>query len=180
MKIQLLRPDLHQIDRIEADTLALTVFEEDRPPKGLAGLVDWRLCGRLSELIVRGKVTGAFRESVLLPAYERLPVERICVFGLGKRADFSPTRAREVAWFVAESLRKLKATSFVMSLPGSPKAQIAARARMDMVLEEAVRVFGDDESSGPLTLFIVEPSEYHRELTEAISVTMRKLRALWR
>ncbi len=73
MKIHFLKPDLHQMDQVHADTIAVGLFEEDRPPRGLAGLADWRLCGRVSRLIASGNVTGRFREAVLFPGYARLP-----------------------------------------------------------------------------------------------------------
>lgn len=180
MKIHLLKPDLHQIDQVHADTVAIGLFEEDRPPRGLAGLADWRLCGRVSRLIASGSVTGRFREAVLFPAYARLPANRICVLGLGRRSEFTAARAREASWVLAESLRKLRATSFIVSLPGSPMTAVPPRARMDLFLEELLRVFGPDEGSGGVEVFIVEPLEVHRELTEVVSITLRKMRALWK
>lgn len=180
MKIHFLKPDLHQMDQVHADTIAVGLFEEDRPPRGLAGLADWRLCGRVSRLIVSGNVTGRFREAVLFPGYARLPANRVCVLGLGRRAEFSAARAREASWVLAESLRKLRASSFIVSLPGSPMTQVPHRARMDLFLEELLRVFGPDEGTGGVEVFIVEPLEVHRELNEVVSVTYRKMRALWK
>lgn len=180
MKIHFLKPDLHQMDQVHADTIAVGLFEEDRPPRGLAGLADWRLCGRVSRLIASGNVTGRFREAVLFPAYARLPANRVCVLGLGRRAEFSAARAREASWVLAESLRKLRAASFIVSLPGSPMTSVPHRARMDLFLEELLRVFGPDEGTGGVEVFIVEPFEVHRELTEVVSVTLRKMRALWK
>ncbi|MBM4394187.1 MAG: hypothetical protein FJ087_00680 [Deltaproteobacteria bacterium] len=180
MKIQFLRPDLHQIDRVTADTVVVSVFEEERPPRGVSGLMDWRLCGRLSRLMVGGQVTGRFREAVLLPAYGRLPASRVCAYGMGRLAEFSPARAREASWFVADSLHKLRTSSFVTSLPGSPLTGMAARPRMELFLEELIRVFGADETSGGVEAFIVEPAELHRDLTDAVSVAMRKLRVMWK
>lgn len=180
MKIHFLKPDLHQMDQVRADTLAINLFEEDRPPRGFAGLTDWRLCGRVSRLIASGAVTGRFRETVLFPAYARLPANRVCMLGLGRRADFSAARAREASWVLAEALRKLRAPSFIVSLPGSPMTSIPPRVRMDLFLEELLRVFGPDEATGGVEVFIVEPLEIHRDLTEVVSVTMRKMRALWK
>lgn len=180
MKIQFLRPDLHQIDRVVADTAVVTLFEEERPPRGVSGLMDWRLCGRLSGLLVRGQVTGRFREAVLLPSYGRLPATRVCTYGLGKLAEFTPARAREASWFVADSLHKLHAASFITALPGSPLSPIGARPRMELFLEELVRVFGADETSGGIDVYIVEPQELHRDLTDAVSLAMRKLRGMWK
>jgi len=180
MKIQFVRPDLHQIDRMSADTFAVCLFEEDKPPRGLAGLLDWRLCGRLSDLLVQEQVTGRFREALLLPGYERVPTHRVCVYGLGARSEFTAARAREASWFIADSLHKLRATSFIGSLPGSPSTAVAPRARMELFLEELLRVYGHDESVGGVDAYIVEPSELHRELTDVVSIAMRKLRVMWK
>jgi len=180
MKIQFVRPDLHQIDQIKADTFAVCLFEEDTPPRGLAGLLDWRLCGRVSDLLIEEQISGRFREAVLLPGYDRLPTYRVCVYGLGKRADFTVARAREASWFIADSLHKLRASSFIGSLPGSPSSQVAPRARMELFMEELLRVYGTDDSAGGVQAFIVEPNGLHRELTEVVSIAMRKLRAIWK
>jgi hypothetical protein len=179
MRIQFIRPDLHQIDRIAADTFVVTLFEEERPPRGVSGLLDWRLCGRLSGMLASGRMTGRFREAVLFPSYGRLPAARICAYGLGRVGEFTPARAREASWFVAESLHKLKVRSFLSALPGSPLAGVAARPRMDLFLEEMVRVFGADETDG-VEAWIVEPQEIHRELTEVVSAALRKLRVMWK
>jgi hypothetical protein len=168
------------MDQVRADTLALGVFEEDRPPRGLAGLADWRLCGRISRLIALGQVTGRFREMVLFPGYGRFPISRVCVVGLGRRAEFNAARARETAWVLMESLRKLRAPSFITSLPGSPMASVPYRARMDLFLEELVRVYGPEEGAAGVEVFVVEPLEVHRDLGDVVSATMRKMRALWK
>jgi hypothetical protein len=180
MKIQFLRPDLHQIDHVAADTFVSCVFEEERPPRGVSGLLDWRLCGRVSGMLLRGQLTGRFREAILFPSYGRLPTSRICAYGLGRVAEFSPARAREASWFVADSLHKLRVGSFVTALPGSPLAPVPARARMELFVEELIRVFGADESSGGVEAYIVEPPDLHRELTDVVSTATRKLRVIWK
>mgnify|MGYP000423084757 CR=1 FL=1 len=180
MMFHLIKPDLHQIDSITIDTFALFLFEEDRPPRGLCGLVDWRLCGRISKMILEGKTSGRLRESVLTPAYGRLPCRRVVIFGLGSRHDFSLNRAREVSWFMCETLHKLRAPSFAISLPGSPVTKLSPRARMEIFLEEAIRVFGAEDASVVQEVFVCEPSEVHRELSEAIAMITRKLKAVWR
>jgi hypothetical protein len=177
MKIQFVRPDLHQLDRVTAETFVVNLFEEDRPPRGVAGLVDWRLCGRLSRMIVDGRLQGQFREAVLFPGYGRLPAGRICAYGLGKTAEFTPARAREASWFIADSLHKLRVNSFVTALPGSPTSPVPVRARMELFLEEVTRVFGAEEG---VEVTIVEPGETHRDLTEVVTNASRRLRGLWK
>lgn len=180
MKIQFAKPDLHQLDHLEVETFVVNLFEDERPPRGLAGLVDWRLGGRLSNLLVNGQLGGRFREALLFPGYQRLPAGRVCAYGLGPMAEFNLARAREASWFIADSLRKLRVESFLTSLPGSPGSDVPVRARMELFLEELIRVFGPDDTSGSIECVIVEPAEVHRELTEVVSVAMRKLRVMWK
>jgi hypothetical protein len=50
---------LGAIDALDVDTLVLCLTEDVRPLPGAAGLVDWRLAGRLSRFIEKGILTGA-------------------------------------------------------------------------------------------------------------------------
>ncbi len=178
MKIQFVKPDLHALDLIRAEALVICLFQDERPPRGLAGLLDWRLCGRLSDLLIAQHVTGVAGEAVLFPSYGRLPFGRVCSFGLGEAADFTPARVREVSGQLSTSLHKLRVASFVMALPGSPRTTIAPRVRLELLLEELTRVFGADDSGAGVDAFIVEPSEVHRELAEVVSVATRRWRGI--
>ncbi len=77
--------------RIDADCAVLSAFEDQRPLRGGVGLVDWRLCGRLSQLLQR-ELLGA--HWVLLPSEGRLRVPRVLVGAMGStHALDSPTLA---------------------------------------------------------------------------------------
>ncbi len=180
MKIQLLKPDLHQIDRVAADTFVAYVFEDERPPRGMAGLLDWRLCGTLSNLMLSGQVTGRLHEAVLLPSYGRAPTRRVCIYGLGPVGEFTAARARECSQHAAQSLFRMRAESFIGSLPGSPLTTLPARTRMEAFLEEVLRAFGGDTDGHDTAMFIVEPQGVHRDLTEVAAAIQKKIRATWR
>ena len=49
---------LDAIDKAAAESLCLFIASDERPLTGLAGLCDWRLSGRLSNLLRKGLVTG--------------------------------------------------------------------------------------------------------------------------
>jgi leucyl aminopeptidase len=180
MKVQLVKPDLHQIDQLCVDTMALTLFEDHRPPMGLTGLIDWRLCGRVSTLMQSGQLSGRFREAAMMPGYNRLPAGRIVVFGLGDSREFSQARAREAAWFMADSLKRLRTMCFLTSLPGSLSGTVPPRAGMEMLLEELSRVFSGDEAFNMLEVNIAEVQENHRELNDLVASAMRRLRGMWK
>lgn len=51
----------------ECRVLVATIHEDERPLQGLAGLLDWRLRGAISQFVRRGVVTGKTGEVVYLP-----------------------------------------------------------------------------------------------------------------
>ena len=57
MAISVLPLDLERWDEVPRDCLVLSVFKDDRPLRGAAGLADWRMCGRLSRLVDQGPPT---------------------------------------------------------------------------------------------------------------------------
>lgn len=96
MRIAFRSPELRELDRTSRDLLTLYAFQDERPYRGLTGLVDWRLNSRLARVAHARRFDGAFGEALLMPSYERLPVQGILLLGLGPERDFSLLRFREV------------------------------------------------------------------------------------
>ncbi|HPH65715.1 MAG TPA: M17 family peptidase N-terminal domain-containing protein, partial [Kofleriaceae bacterium] len=118
------------------DALCVTVFDDERPLRGVAGLVDWRLCGRLSRLLVSKKASGGVGESMMLPASRRLPMSRIFWFGLGPSKGYSEERMRrDLAW-MGDVLTKASVGECAMQLPGRSLGLIGARRAIELVLDE--------------------------------------------
>jgi hypothetical protein len=82
-------PDLRRIDDLMAEAVAVSCCSDERPPAGIAGLLDWRLCGQVSSLLGRGFFSGAPGERCLLSGQPRLPFEKVFLFGVGPRALLS-------------------------------------------------------------------------------------------
>jgi len=85
---------LDALDEAKAEALCLFVGEEERPLTGLAGLVDWRLSGRLSRMIRSGLLTGAPGEALLTPPGSRLSFEKLFLFGTGNLRDAEALSSR--------------------------------------------------------------------------------------
>jgi len=118
------------------DALCVTVFDDERPLRGVAGLVDWRLCGRLSRLLINKKASGGAGESMMLPASRRLPMARIFWFGLGPSKGYSEERMRrDLAW-MGDVLTKASVGECAMQLPGRSLGLIGARRAIELVLDE--------------------------------------------
>lgn len=81
LRLELLNLPLHLA---ESRLLVIPFFKDRIPLKGLAGWVDWLLCGDLSRAIIQGGVTGEEGEKVLLLGHDKLKAEKIVAYGLGE------------------------------------------------------------------------------------------------
>ena len=139
MELRFVTPELARLDEIDSEVLACSVWSDARPSHGLAGLCDWRLGGRISELEGRGLVTGALGEVVLLPGKPRLTFDKLLVFGAGPRASFGEEAFRAVVLSMLAAMEGLSARVSVVELPGRHDGLIAADRAADILLACAGR-----------------------------------------
>ena len=64
-------------------------FEDMRPLKGIAGELDWLLCGALSNLLLSGKLRGVLGDVALLTSRGKVPAPKIFMIGLGPMRKLS-------------------------------------------------------------------------------------------
>lgn len=172
MELRFVAPDLRALDGIRSEALALPFFEDERPLRGAAGLADWRLCGRLSRLLVRGKMRGARGERVLVPARPRLAFEKLFLFGLGKRADFDEASFVASVADVLDTLEGVRARTAVLALPGRSLEIVGAERALELFLGAARDRTEHDE------ITLIEPPEAQRTMIPALERARRKARAL--
>jgi hypothetical protein len=99
------------------DAMVVPVWSDVRPLRGAAGLLDWRLCGRLSQMIRESRVTGAPREKLLLVT-SRIPWRRVLAVGVGTSTAFDEDAFRSAIDCSLQALRGIGASSVAMALPG--------------------------------------------------------------
>jgi hypothetical protein len=109
------------------ESLALSFFDDERPLRGAAGLADWRLCGRLSRLIVKGHCKGGTGESLMMPAGPRLPFERIFLFGLGASDALDDKALESHAQRMLDVLQRASVEHYAVQIPGRSTGVIGAR-----------------------------------------------------
>lgn len=134
MTFSLMKTDLHALDELECETLVTHHFVEDRPLQGLAGFVDWRMNGWLSQQIVKGIASGRVRETILTPGGRHLGVKRVLLVGLGTRNEFSPDHFRGVCLSTLRTLIRIPSRRFAVDLPGLSSFNVAPRQAMEMWL----------------------------------------------
>jgi hypothetical protein len=118
VKVRLERPTLETIDGTHSDSMCVFVFEDMRPLKGLAGLVDWRVGGALSSLVQSGWFTGAAGERLLMPVKHKLPVNRLFCFGVGPARELTRGSQPEILAEAFEVLRLAGVHGTVLTAPG--------------------------------------------------------------
>ncbi len=102
-------------DEVPGKVALVTFFEDVRPLRGSTGLVDWRLNGRLSELILGGKIGGSFAESLIMPSQGRLAADEILLFGLGPSRQVSEQRLEAGFSELIQKLARLRSSGIVAS-----------------------------------------------------------------
>lgn len=159
------------ITRVPAHVAVVGFFADERPLQGGAAHADWRMCGALSRLIQRGRLSGAFGEAALVPATGGLRSRWLLALGLGRRDEFGAERAREIA--AACVTRGLDLAAEVVALPLPPGGPGAAgtEARLDRLLEALARAApGDREVRVRL---VAEGGVEHAALEDLLRVRSR-------
>jgi Cytosol aminopeptidase family, N-terminal domain len=128
-------PSLRKIDLLGTEVVVAAVASDEQPPHGLAGLIDWRLAGRISALMGRGFVTGEVGEVSLVPGKPKLPFDKVLLFGVGVRADFSEPVYRLVVEKMLSTLEGLRVRSAVVELPGRHFDALRPDRAADILLE---------------------------------------------
>ena len=168
-------PSLPQIDELSQDTLVLAHFADERPLRGIGGLVDWRLNGSLSRLILDGRITGAWGEQLLYPQRGRLAVRKVVYFGLGDRTKFGSTRFKEITNRMLRTLMRLGCWSFATSLPGRDTLKLVPRQLIDLWLGELQKVFVSQRYHDlDYDVVFLEPHEVRTEIDEQLAMFRRQ------
>ncbi len=150
--------------RAPADALLVPVPEDERPLRGDAGRLDWRLGGEISRLLLSGYATGKRGEAVLVTGGARVASRRIVLVGVGRAADL-PGRnlERSIRAAVARVLG-LRAGSAALALPEAVDPEVDAEDLLRGVVSALAAA--DDRAS----LYVVLPdaSRYGRAWERAV------------
>ncbi|EYF06569.1 M17 family peptidase N-terminal domain-containing protein [Chondromyces apiculatus] len=171
MELRFVAPDLASLDVLDAEVLACPIWGDARPAHGVAGLCDWRLGGRISELQRRDLVTGELGEVVMLPGKPRMSLDKLILFGAGMRGAFDEDVFVEVVNRMLVTLRSLGARVAVVELPGRHDNLIRAEAAADALLDCA-----DRDSEGEDLWMLVERAEGKQQITQHMIEQRRRVR----
>jgi hypothetical protein len=164
-------PSLRRLDLSGTEVLVAALTSDERPPHGVAGLVDYRLAGRISRLAESGFATGEVGEVLLVPGKPKLPFDKVVLFGIGRMADFQERSFQDTVERILSTLEGLRARTAVVELPGRHFGAIAPERAADLLLESV----GGRREHDVWTL--VEPAEAQRAITQRMIQERRRSRS---
>jgi Cytosol aminopeptidase family, N-terminal domain len=135
MELRFLPPELRKLDGANVELCACSIWSDERPVRGFAGLIDWRLGGRLSGLLKSGFFRGEPGEALLVPGKPHVPFEKVLVIGLGERSAFGEDRFRQGVLHIAAALERLRIRRAVVELPGRASGAIEPEPAITLTLE---------------------------------------------
>jgi hypothetical protein len=163
-------PNLRKLDLLGTEVLVAALAADERPPHGTAGLVDWRLSGRLSRLLLGGFATGKAGEVLLLPGKPKLPFDKVLLFGIGETAHFDEDAFRGTLERILTTLEGLRARTAVVELPGRHFGAIRPEQAADILLE---RTAGRREHD---VWTLIETADSQRTITQHMIQERRRVR----
>ncbi|MFO0710579.1 MAG: M17 family peptidase N-terminal domain-containing protein [Sandaracinus sp.] len=171
MDVRFVAPDLRKLDLLDAEAMAVPVHTDERPLRGATGLLDWRLCGRFSQLVVRGRVTGREGERVLVPTAGRLSFDKVLLVGAGPSAGLDAAQARRTVRAMLEVLDGLRIRRAAIALPGRTWELLEAVTAMDVLAPMILEPHEQD------AITVIEQADEHRAMQRALESARRKHRA---
>lgn len=118
-------PVMESLDALgDVEALCVFVGEDERPLKGIAGYLDWRMCGGLSRVLVSEFFKGEAGDCLLLPSAGRIAIPRVFVCGAGPAGKLKENLG-SLMTSAADRLTRAKIQSVALELPatGSDEAE---------------------------------------------------------
>ncbi len=171
MDIHFLAQELEQLDRLKCEAILSPLWSDERPPSGVLGLIDWRMCGFVSRMIVRGLLSGARGETVLVPLRPRFTVDKLFVFGLGPRSEFTEDALVPTVTRMLEVVSRAKVRTTALVLPGRDKGGITPALAMESFVAASVIHSEQDE------VILLEPPDAQKEMEPIVQRERRRARA---
>lgn len=112
--------------RTPSDTALVALPEDERPLRGDAGQLDWRIGGEISRLLLSGYLTGQRDEAALLPGGAMIGAGRVLLYGVGKGVDLAGRNLTRAFRAVTARLLGLRTATVALALPAAIEVALDA------------------------------------------------------
>ncbi len=170
MDVRFVAPELPNLDALRCEAIVAPFFSDERPLRGVLGLVDWRLCGFLSHAVVRGFVGGAHGGGTLLPLRPRFTVGKLFLFGMGPETPLHASALTEITERMLEVVSKAKVRTAALGLPGRSAEQVEPVTAMESFVAAHKTHGAQDE------VILLEPLEAQRKMDPIVQRERRRAR----
>lgn len=172
MDLRFASADMASLGELKTEVLCIPFFADELPMRGPGGLIDWRLCGKISHLQRRGRMLGQVGEAVLMPARPRFMTERLLWLGAGQVAEMDARRFRQVVVDGLGRLHKLRVRTAALVLPGRVGERVSAAEAIEWFLELSA-----DFSEKLDELIVLESGEAQRTMRQLVERARRRMLA---
>jgi hypothetical protein len=160
--VSFISPALRRLEASPTNVVALFLFRERRPLRGITGLVDWRLYGHLSRVVIEGFFEGDFLEQLLVPLGRHLPQHFLLVTGLGDRESFDKQVFLDSVAHTFDAVERLDERDIALALPGRVEGVCPTSDAIDWFIE------GYDGHGEPQEIAVIEPHGAQKTMIPAV------------
>jgi hypothetical protein len=147
----------------------LGIFADEKPPRGICGFIDWRLNGMISREIKRGRISGEFKEKIVIPFPQRIGAEMLLLFGLGNSHDVNYDKIYNAAYLIAETVYGMSLHSVAFDICGEDRSNlITSNITEAMVTGFFDFLSADIEKIANMTACIVTSPSHLQEVSTGI------------
>jgi len=156
------------VERVPADLAIVLLFAGEEPLRGGAGRADWRLCGKLSQLVADGRLQGEAGEAALMATFGGLRVPLLLVLGVGPSDAFDATRYQQVIRDATARALALRVETLALPLAADALGDAVDEAKLRALLDGATAAMADAASPVELRLQLLAPREELARLADLL------------
>lgn len=168
MHVRFAAPDWKSLDVLQSEAILAPFFKDERPLTGVLGLIDWRLCGFVSRLILSGVVVGSLGETVLVPLRPRFAADKLFLFGLGEQAQWDESLQQSVTERMLNVGTAARVRALALVLPGRSTGKVRAAAAMESFVRSTTNRREPDE------VVLIESPEAQKEMAPILQRERRR------
>ncbi|MCP5467969.1 MAG: hypothetical protein H7A32_01715 [Deltaproteobacteria bacterium] len=142
------------LDKVQAELAIIFAYEDIRPLKGQAGILDWRLNGQLSRFILDHRFNAAKGEALLMPSGARVGVDQLMILGLGAVDKINDQNIPQYLTLMLQKLMAKKTRSFCLTMSDLASGLFEWRNTVRLFIS---MLSGKDED---YQIYLLEPAEY--------------------
>ncbi len=132
MRIEVISAD---ITALQADAVVVNLFEGVKTPGGATAAMDRALDGAITRLIEHGEIKGKLGEITIIHSLGKIPARIVAVVGLGKQAEFSLDKLRNISGEFCRHLRKLNCQRVATIVHGAGAGGFEPTAASQVIAE---------------------------------------------